>query len=118
MKKNRSYKSTIGNLQNGMTLIELITVLAIFAVVSTVVIFNYGGFQSKVDITNLSNDTALQVVQAQHSALDGLLPTQVYPPAWKPAYGVYFSSTVAPATDAKGANNHNFIYFVDLNEQR
>src|SRR5674476_904401 len=90
----------------GMSYIELIVVLSIFAVISSVVIFNYGDFQAKVDIKNLASDIALQVVQAQKSSMSGLLPTltpTVSP--WKPSYGVYFNM-VTPK---------QFVYFVDLN---
>jgi prepilin-type N-terminal cleavage/methylation domain-containing protein len=92
----------------GMTYIELIVVLSIFAVISSVVIFNYGTFQAKIDIKNLASDIALQIVQAQKSALSGLQTTlipSVFP--WKPSYGVYFDSTTPK----------QFIYFADLNNQ-
>ncbi len=93
-----------------MTYVELIVVLSIFSIISSVAIFNYSDFQAKVDIKNLASDIALQTVTAQKAALDGLLP----PPAqqaeeisgWKPAYGVYFSMS-----DPK-----NFLYFTDLDQ--
>jgi type II secretory pathway pseudopilin PulG len=90
----------------GMSYVELIVVLSIFAVLSSVVIFNYGDFQAKVDIKNLASDIALQVVQAQKLSLSGLLPTQIPTVSpWKPSYGVYFDITTPK----------QFIYFVDLN---
>ena len=89
----RNFKFVIRNSQKGMTLIELVVVLAIFAVLSGVAIFNYGGLQTKVDLTNLANDIALQVVQAQNSASSGLLPTQSHDTPWKPSYGVYFTTS-------------------------
>src|ERR1035437_7142166 len=93
----------------GMSYIELIVVLSIFAVISSVVIFNYGDFQAKVDIKNLASDIALQVVQAQKSSLSGLLPTQIPTVSpWKPSYGVYFDITTPTLSK-------QFIYFVDLN---
>ena len=90
----------------GMTYVELIVVLSIFAVMSTVMFFNYGDFQEKVDIRNLANDVALQIVQAQNSSLSGLLPPIVYitTESWKPSYGVYFDNTKPT----------QFIYFADL----
>ena len=99
--------------QAGMTYVELIVVLSIFAVLSTVVIFNYSAFQSKVDLKNLASDIALQIVQAQKSSLSGLLPlsTQSHGAAWKPSYGVYFNTNGT----VMGADNTHFIYFVDLN---
>src|SRR3989338_901529 len=90
----------------GMSYVELIVVLSIFSAMSSIVMFNYGGFQAKVDIKNLASDIALQIVQAQKSSLSGLLPTQapnVSP--WKPSYGTYFDLS----------NNKSFIYFADFN---
>ncbi|MCX5711454.1 MAG: type II secretion system protein [Candidatus Omnitrophica bacterium] len=94
----------------GMTYVELIVVLSIFSVVSSIVMFNYGDFQAKVDIKNLASDIALKIVEAQKSSLAGLLP----PPSqqsliisgWKPSYGLYFNRIVDPAS---------FIYFADVN---
>lgn len=93
-----------------MTLLELLVVLAIFGILSTVVIFNYGNFQSEIYIKNLASDIALQVVTAQKSAVYGLLPSQSYSLGWKPSYGVYFSTV-----SSLGADNKDFIYFTDLN---
>lgn len=72
-----------------MTYVELIVVLAIFSVLSAVVLFNYSAFQSKVDIKNLANDLAIRIVEAQKSALNGKLTTKTIIPA-KPSYGIYF----------------------------
>ena len=100
--KAKSYK-----LNRGMTYVELIVVLSIFATLSSVVLFNYKDFQARVDIKNLASDIALQVVQAQNSSLSGLLPQTGAPSStWKPAYGVYFD--ISPITQKQ------FIYFVDL----
>ena len=92
-------------INRGMTYVELIVVLSIFSVLSSVVIFNYGNFQDRVDIKNLASDIALKVVEAQKSSLSGLLPLSGgYPANWKPSYGVYFDVT-----------EPKFIYYVDLN---
>ena len=88
-----------------MTYVELIVVLSIFAVLSSVVIFNYRGFQERVDIKSLTSDIALKVVEAQKSSLSGRLPAQAVPAGWKPSYGVYFNTT---ATE-----NKKFLYFTD-----
>jgi len=101
IKKFRSYNS-------GMTYVELIVVLSIFSIMTSIVLFNYGGFQEKVDIKVLANDIASKIVEAQKSALSGQLPpiTMGYDPnLWKPSYGLYFDLS----------NNKNFIYFTDLN---
>ena len=93
----------------GMTLIELMVVLAIFAVLSAIVIFNYGDFEARVNIKNLASDIALKVVDAQKSSESGLLPPAVFSPIpnWKPSYGVYFNPSV---------DNKSFFYFVDLDD--
>ena len=89
---------------SGMSYVELIVVLTIFVIMTSIVLFNYGEFQAKVDIKNLASDIALKFVEAQKSALSGKL-TANSPVDWKPAYGVYFN--ISPST--------NFIYFADLN---
>lgn len=94
----------------GMSYVELIVVLGIFSAVSSVVIFNYGAFQSKVDIKNLGSDIALQIVEAQNAALSGNLSRTPTVSPWKPAYGLYFSTT-----PNNNADDRNFIHFVDLN---
>lgn len=90
----------------GMTYVELIVVLSIFSILSAVAIFNYGDFQSKVDLRNLSSDIALKIVEAQKSALSGELASgMIVGKSWKPSYGVYFDLAV---------DNKSFLYFVDL----
>ena len=92
--------------RRGMSYVELIVVLSIFAVLSSVVIFNYGAFQDRVDIKNLASDIALKIVEAQKSSINGVLPFGYsYDPAtWKPSYGVSFDISTPK----------QFIYFVDL----
>ncbi len=96
--------SRAGN--KGLTYVELIVVLGIFAVMTSVVLFNYGEFQGKVEIKNLASEIALKIVEAQKSALSGKLPSQTIGQNWKPSFGVYFDITTPK----------QFIYFVDLND--
>lgn len=107
---NLKYKIQNKNQERGMSYIELIVVLSIFSVLTSVVLFNYGAFQAKVDIKNLASDIALKAVEAQKSSLSGLFPPfpqqSLIVSTWKPSYGLYFNL----ATDTKG-----FIYFVDIN---
>jgi len=91
-------------LNRGMTYVELIVVLSIFAVMSSIVLFNYGKFQAKVDIKNLANDIALKIVQAQKDAMSGKLPTDGSTFLVSPSYGVYFDLTTPKS----------FIYFTNL----
>ncbi|MFA6274118.1 MAG: type II secretion system protein [Candidatus Paceibacterota bacterium] len=97
----------------GMTYVELIVVLGIVGAMTSVIIFNYGSFQAKVDIRNLANDVALKIVEAQKSAMSGKLPITGLPsPDWKPSYGVYFNSSASPDIDSIPFNK-KIVYFVD-----
>ncbi|MBU0611913.1 type II secretion system GspH family protein [Patescibacteria group bacterium] len=103
--KSKKLKAKSYKLNRGMTYVELIVVLSIFSIMSAVVLFNYGKFQSKVDINNLANDIALKIVQAQKDAMSGKLPVQTpLVNQWKPSYGIYFDLTTSSS----------FIYFTDL----
>ncbi len=109
--KIKNCKLKIGDFRRGMTYVELIVVLSIFAVMTSLVLFNYGEFQAKVDIKNLASDIALKIVEAQKSAVAGELSTQSF--STKPAYGVYFNSSVS--TDSDGVPfNKKFIFFADF----
>lgn len=88
----------------GMTYIELIVVLGIFAVMLSISLFSYKKFQGKVDIKNLANDVALKLVEAQKSSLSGKWNAAAGA-NWKPSYGVYFNSTTPT----------QFVYYADLN---
>jgi prepilin-type N-terminal cleavage/methylation domain-containing protein len=114
----KNFKFKIKNWQRhssrGMTYIELIVVLSIFAVMTSMVLFNYSNFQANIDIKNLASDIALEIVQAQKQSLSGLLPPLAQQQtllnnnilSWKPSYGVYFNSS--------SSSNKSFIYFADL----
>jgi len=99
--------------KTGMTYVELIVVLSIFAALSTVAMFDYGKFQDNVDLKNLTSDIALKIIEAQKASIGGNISTHVSPLSnWRPAYGVYFDTNNINST---GANSKNFLYFADLN---
>ena len=52
-------------LAKGFSLIELIVVMAIFTIITSIVIFNYGKFSSNLVVTNLAYEGALAIRQAQ-----------------------------------------------------
>ncbi|MEI8174704.1 MAG: type II secretion system protein [bacterium] len=120
--KSKNLKAKSYKLNAGMTYVELIVVLSIFAVMSSIVIFNYGQFQAKVDIKNLASDIALKIVEAQQSTMSGKLNSGVSMIDWKPSYGVYFNLTVNPTnidnTDGSIAYNKKFNYFVDKDNSK
>lgn len=104
--KTNKLKTKSHKLNRGMTYVELIVVLSIFSVLSSVAIYNYGDFRTKIDMKNLTSDIALKIVEAQKSSVSGLLPLRSYPSNWKPSYGVQFDLTML--------DNKSFIYFTDL----
>jgi prepilin-type N-terminal cleavage/methylation domain-containing protein len=96
---------------SGFTFVELIIVISIFAVLSSVVMFNFTDFSSNVKLQNLVQDVALQIRQAQLSGSSGRTPPQVnsiipggYATGLKPSFGVHFN-TAAP---------DGFVYFTDF----
>lgn len=97
--------------QAGVTLIELIVVVAIFSVVSSVLLFNYSDFSTNVSIRNLSQDVALSIRKAQTYATSvrGLTTggSRTYP-----AYGIVFS--LESTGGAFDPNSKRFISFVDV----
>ena len=102
-KKNDNLKFVIRNCQKGMTYVELIVVLSIFSIMTSVLLFNYNKFEAKVDIKILANDIASKIVEAQKSAISGKWNLNA-PVNWKPSYGIYFDLS----------SDKNFVYFADL----
>lgn len=98
----------------GMTFIELIVVIGIFAALSGVVLFNFTGFSTNISLQNLSSQIALQVKKAQTDAISGKNPTlftglsDLDETPVRPSYGIHFDMT----------KPNKFIYFYDLNNNR
>jgi len=92
-----------GKLNGGMTYVELIVVLSIFSIMTSILLFDYNKFEAKVDIKVLANEIASKIVEAQKSAISGKWNVNA-PLSWKPSYGIYFDLS----------SNKNFIYFADL----
>ncbi len=78
-------------IQKGFTLIEIITVLAIFAIVSGIVLFNYGKFRSDTILTNMAYEMALSIREAQIFGVSVRTPGTVAPtsPGYAKSYGIY-----------------------------
>ena len=105
----------------GFTLVELIVVIAIFAIISSVTLFNYGNFSSNLIVTNLAYQAALEVRQAQ---VYGISVKQVKGGTgtsadFNAAYGVWFDGTNASSLQGFtlfSDRNGNFIYDSANNE--
>ncbi len=105
----------IKTLQKGFTLIEMLIVVAIFAVVATVLLFNYSDFSTSVGVRNLAQEIGLSVRKAQSYATSvrtingtsGVL-SNTYP-----AFGIAFSVD-AGAAQKYGPTKNNFDLFADV----
>lgn len=79
------------NSSKGFTIIEMMVSVVIFSIITSVVIFNHGKFNSSINVTNLSYEVALAIRQAQVYGLavkqDGISDSVEY------AYGVHFSKS-------------------------
>lgn len=103
------------NLQAGVTLIEMLVVVAIIAVVSSVIMFNYSDFSSNVSVRNLSQEVALAARKAQTYAtsvrsVDG---TNIVDSSAYAGYGISFS-TNDTQTDPYLPTSKRFMLFVDI----
>lgn len=52
-------------MRKGFTLIEFVVIISIFAIMASVALFNFKGFQNNVAINNVAHDIALVIRQAQ-----------------------------------------------------
>lgn len=91
---------------SGFTLIEMVVVMAIFSILTSVVVFNYGDFNNNIISTNLTYEIALTVREAQVYAL-GVRGAES---DFNTRYGAYFN------IDPTNGNGKNFMLFADINE--
>lgn len=111
LKNKKQFKNSF--FHRGVTLVELIVVIGIFSVVSSVLIFNYSDFSTNVSVRNLSQEVALSIRKAQTYAtsvrgIDNInTSSRDYP-----AYGVSFS--LSPSSGQFEPNSKSFILFADI----
>lgn len=101
--------------QAGVTLIEMLVVVAIIAVVSSVMMFNYSDFSSNVSVRNLSQEVALAIRKSQTYAtsvrsVDG---TSIQDSSAYSGYGISFSTNDTPI-DQYFPGSRRFVLFVDI----
>ncbi len=97
-----------GNRSGGFTLLEISFVIAIFAIMGSIVLFRFKDFGTQATLDNLTQDIALRIVEAQKAAIAGAGNINVTALGIAPNYGVYFT----PSTTPSGANKQ-FVYFTD-----
>ena len=96
--------------ERGFTILELIFVIIIFAILTSISIFNFGTFSARISFDNLTQDIALRIVQAQKDAMMGAVNSNFISRDVKPAYGAYFTSSTSTTIQV---GNQQFIYFTD-----
>lgn len=92
----------------GFTLIEMIVVVAIFTILTSVVLFNYSDFNNNILSTNLTYEIALTVREAQVYAL-GATGVVGATDGFNTRYGAYFNIDL----DAVSDNDRYFMLFAD-----
>lgn len=93
----------------GMTLVELLVVISIFVVVSSITIFDYGSFRSSVSIKNLADDIALSIRKAQSYAIGA----HSLNASFFNGYGVHFTTATSTSNILTGSIK-SFVIFNDL----
>ena len=94
---------------SGVTMVELIVVIAIVAILSGMMFFDYGKFKSSTSLQNLADDIALSVRKAQMYAVGA---RGVNGSDFDKGYGVHFSRNTE--NTFKGSPK-SFVLFVDIN---
>lgn len=92
----------------GFTIIELMVSVAIFALMTTLLLAKYGTFNQGILLTNLAYDMALTIRNAQSYGLNvksAPTATETYSSDFDSPYGVHFEI----------ANPKRFIFYVDRN---
>lgn len=95
--------------KSGMTVVELMVVLAIFMLITGLTIFDYGRFRSSVSLQNLADDIALSIRRTQSYAIG----VQGSLNSFSNGFGIHFS-TLAPSDVALAGSNKSFIIFSDI----
>lgn len=103
--------------QAGVTLIEMLIVVAIIAVVSAVLMFNYSDFSTNVSVRNLSQEVALAIRKAQTYATSvrPIEGTNFISSAAFPGYGIVFS-TDAPTLATVTPTEKRFVLFANIED--
>lgn len=97
----------------GLTLVELLVVIGIFLMITTIVIFNYSDFSSTVSLQNLTDDIALSIRKAQSFAIGARGISTGSDIVFNKSYGMHFSANENPENSLSGSNR-SFLMFSTL----
>ncbi|MFA6338439.1 MAG: type II secretion system protein [Candidatus Paceibacterota bacterium] len=108
---NKKFKQTV-IYKSGFSLIELLVVLGIFIVLTSLTIYKYSQFNSNLTVTNLAYEIALTAREAQ---VYGLGVKNVNPSlsSFQIGYGVSFSKNTTSLVPGQASS---FILFADVNK--
>ena len=95
-------KKTHSQLKKGFTILEMLMVLAIFTIITSVVIFQYGEFNSKTIMSNMAYEVALSIRQAQVYSLS--VRGEAGATSFDNHYGVYIN---------KDTSDKEIAFFID-----
>lgn len=82
-------------ISRGFTLIEMMVVIAIFAVLTAIIVFNYGDFNADIVVSNMAYEIALTTRQAQIFGLG----SRGTGGEFQEAYGIYINNSGGPSKD-------------------
>ena len=94
---------------SGISLVELLVVISIFFIISTIVLFSYGKSSSATSIQNLADDIALTIRKAQSYAIG---VRGIDSGNFSGAYGIHFRGS--NGADQYSGSDKSFILFVNL----
>lgn len=94
--------------KGGFTLMEMLVVVAIFGILSAILMFNYGNFSDSTLSTNIAYEVALQIREAQVFGLGVRGSGSTFSDSFDNAYGVYVNVPV-------GSDSNTVIFFLDAN---
>ncbi len=86
-------KKTHTQLKKGFTILEMLMVLAIFTIITSVVMFQYGEFNSKTIMSNMAYEVALSIRQAQVYSLS--VRGEAGATSFDNHYGVYINKEMS-----------------------
>jgi hypothetical protein len=109
--KTFSFKDCLFNQKSGFTIAELMVVGAIFAVITGIVVFRYGDFNSNILVTNMAYEIALTARQAQVFGLGARGFNESGANTFQFPYGLFINMNDGSG-DEEGETKQ-FIFFVD-----
>jgi type II secretory pathway pseudopilin PulG len=100
----------------GISMVELIVVISIFLILTSITIFNYGQFRSSISLQNLADDIALVIRKAQ-SYSTGVQQGEVSQGVG--SFGVHFTAddSQVGASNYYGSNKL-FVLFQDISRNQ